>query len=230
MERVAIQWLTLFFYMPGHYSYKLIAFGAAGEIHKFLFKMKKVLLMVVALISMVAVQAQTKEEIAKSQERAAKLKTLCDTYPKQCGYANVDGYGKSVYDAAILAIANSVQLENFYKRQIGETKDGVTDVTIKKPTVEEWVELGVTITAEGVSVKNAVDKAQGAAAEVKTITESAGKEKNPMKAAKAAKGAKAASAILEFGNSATPILLEESAAQAKAVQEIIKTLKSGGNL
>ena len=51
-----------------------------------------------------------------------------------------------------------------------------------------------------------------------------------MKAAKAAKGAKAASAILEFGNSATPILLEESAAQAKAVQEIIKTLKSGGNL
>lgn len=29
------------FYMPGHYSYKLIAFGAAGEIHKFLFKMKK---------------------------------------------------------------------------------------------------------------------------------------------------------------------------------------------
>lgn len=80
------------------------------------------------------------------------------------------------------------------------------------------------------SVKNAVDKAQSVAPEVKSIVESAGQEKNPLKAAKAAKGAKAASAILDFGNSATPILLEESAAQAKAVQEIIKTLKSGGNL
>ena len=51
-----------------------------------------------------------------------------------------------------------------------------------------------------------------------------------MKLAKAAKTAKAASAVVEFGNAATPILLEESAAQAKAIGEIINTLKSGGNL
>ena len=80
------------------------------------------------------------------------------------------------------------------------------------------------------SVKKAVDQAQGAAAEVKSMSEAASKEKNPMKAAKAAKGAKAATAVLEFGNEATPVLLEESAAQAKAVQQIIQTLKSGGNL
>ncbi len=192
--------------------------------------MRKVLLMVIALISMTVVQAQTKEEISKSQKRAANLKTLCGNYPKQSGNASVDGYGKAVYDAAILAIANSEQLENLYKRQIGETKDGVTDVTIKKPTIEEWVKLGASITAEGVSVKKAVDQAQGAAAEVKSMSEAASKEKNPMKAAKAAKGAKAATAVLEFGNEATPVLLEESAAQAKAVQQIIQTLKSGGNL
>lgn len=184
----------------------------------------------IALISMVAVQAQIKEDIAKSQKRAANLRALCASYPKQCGYANVDGYGKSVWDAADFAIKNSTLLEGLYKRQIGETIDGVTDVTVKKPTLDEWIELAATITAEGVSVKNAVDKAQSVAPEVKSIVESAGQEKNPLKAAKAAKGAKAASAILDFGNSATPILLEESAAQAKAVQEIIKTLKSGGNL
>ena len=67
--------------------------------------------MVIALISMTVVQAQTKEEISKSQKRAANLKTLCGNYPKQSGNASVDGYGKAVYDAAILAIANSEQLE-----------------------------------------------------------------------------------------------------------------------
>lgn len=186
--------------------------------------------MAVALISMVVAQAQTQEEIMKSRERAEKLKTLCDNYPKQCGNPEVDNYGKAVYDAAIMAIVNSVQLEDFYKRQIGETKEGVTDVTIKKPTLEEWLALGTTITAEGVAVKKAVDQVQNATAEMEKISESATKEKNPMKAAKAAKGVKAATAIMEFGNVATPVLLEESAAQAKAVQQIIQTLKSSGNL
>lgn len=194
--------------------------------------MKKIFLMAVALMSMVALQAQTKEEIAKSRERAEKLQTLCDGYKKQksCGNAQIDSYGQSMYDAAVMAIANSVQLENFYCRQIGETKDGVTDVTIEKPSLEDWVQLGATVTAEGVSVKNAVDKVGDASKEAKSIAESATAEKNPAKAAKAAKTAKAATAVVEFGNAATPILLEESAAQAKAVKEIIETLKSGKNL
>ena len=76
----------------------------------------------------------------------------------------------------------------------------------------------------------AVDKAQNAGAEAKSIAEKASSEKNPMKVAKAAKTAKAAAAVMEFGNMATPILMEESAAQVKAIDEIIKTLKSGQNL
>ena len=55
-------------------------------------------------------------------------------------------------------------------------------------------------------------------------------QKNPMKATKAAKTAKAATAVVEFGNTATQILVEESAAQVKAVNTIIETLKSGKNL
>lgn len=194
--------------------------------------MKKIFLMAVALMSMVALQAQTKEEIAKSRERAENLQKLCDGYKKQksCGNVQIDSYGQSMYDAAVMAIANSVQLENFYYRQIGETKDGVTDVTIEKPSLEDWVQLGATVTAEGVSVKNAVDKVGDASKEAKSIAESATAEKNPAKAAKAAKTAKAATAVVEFGNAATPILLEESAAQAKAVKEIIDTLQSGKNL
>ena len=51
-----------------------------------------------------------------------------------------------------------------------------------------------------------------------------------MKAAKAVKIAKAATAVVTFGTKAAPILAEESAAQAKAVKQIIDMLKSGKNL
>lgn len=192
--------------------------------------MKKLFLVALAFVALSSVSAQTKEDMEKSEKRAKELQTLCNNYPKESGNAGVDGYGKSVYDAALMAIANSEQLETLYYRQIGETKDGVTDVTIKKPTLEEWLSLGTTITGEGVSVKNAVEKAKDAAEAVKKQSEEAKNEKNPLKAAKSAKQAKAMGAIIEFGNAATPILLEESGAQAKAIQQIISTLKSGGNL
>lgn len=173
--------------------------------------------------------AQIKDDIQKSKERAAKLQALCDDY-KKSGNANVDGYGDAVKNAAVFAIANSVQLENMYKRQIGETQDGVTDVTVTKPTLDEWVAFAATVAGEAASIKAATDKIQVAADEVKKMTEEASKQKNPMKVAKAAKAAKAATAVVEFGNAATPILVEESAAQAKAVNAIIETLKSGKNL
>lgn len=174
-------------------------------------------------------KAQIKEEIQLSKERTEKLQALCDDY-KQSGNANVDDYGEAVKSAAVYAIANSVQLENMYKRQIGETQDGVTDVTITKPTLEEWKSFATTVAGETVNIKEATDKVQAAADEAKKLTEEASKEKNPLKAAKAAKTAKSATAVVEFGNAAIPILLEESTAQAKAVNAIIETLKSGKNL
>lgn len=173
--------------------------------------------------------AQIKDDIQKSKERAEKLQSLCDDY-KSSGNANVDEYGEAVKTAAILAITNSVQLEKMYKREIGETKDGVTDVTITKPTLEEWMKFATTVAGEAASIKVATDKVQAAADEAKKMADSTSKEKNPMKAAKAAKKAKVAAAVIEFGNAATPILVEESAAQAKAVNAIIETLKSGKNL
>lgn len=186
--------------------------------------------MLLSLFVMVCfANAQIKDDIQKSKERAAKLQALCDDY-KTSGNANVDGYGDAVKNAAVLAIANSIQLENMYKRQIGETQDGITDVTITKPTLEEWITFAATVAGEGESIKVATDKVQAAADEVKKMTEEASKQKNPMKAAKAVKTAKAAALIIEFGNTATPILLEESAAQVKAVNAIIETLKSGKNL
>ena len=186
--------------------------------------------MALSLMTFCVVNAQNvKDEISKSVERAQNLQKLCDDY-KTCGDADVDGYGNSMRDAAVFAIANSEQLENLYKREIGESKDGVQDVTVKKPTLDEWLALASTIAGEGVKIKDATVKASGAATAAKNLASAALDVKNPMKAAKAVKTAKAATAVVTFGTKAAPILAEESAAQAKAVKQIIDMLKSGKNL
>jgi hypothetical protein len=186
--------------------------------------------LVLVLMAITTVNAQSiKDEVAKSQERAEKLQKLCDGFTT-FGNAGIDGYGNSVKAAAFYAIENTNKLQNLYKREIGETKDGVQDVTIKKPSLDEWLTLSETILKEGDKIQEAVDKAKDAAEGAKNMAQEAASIKNPMKAPKAMKNAKAASAVVEFGNAATPILLEESAAQAKAIGEIINTLKSGGNL
>lgn len=183
----------------------------------------------IAMFVTCVMNAQVKDQIQQSKERAAKLEALNKDY-KTCGNANIDGYGDAVKAAAVLAIANSVKLENMYKRQVGETVDGVTDVTATKPTLEDWAELAATVAGEAVSIKTAVDKAKAAGEEAKKMAQEAASVKNPMKAAKLVKTAKGATAVVEYGTAATPILVEESAAQVKAVQEIIETLKSGKNL
>ena len=191
--------------------------------------MKKIILMAMAIFSVSVMNAQVADQIKQSRDRAAKLEALCKDY-KTSGNANIDGYGNDVKNAAVLAIANSEQLEDLYKREIGESADGVQDVTIKKPKLEEWITLATTVAGEAASIKSATDKAKNAGEEAKNMAQAVNDAKNPMAKAKAAKATKAATAVIEFGNAATPILIEESAAQMKAVDEIIKTLKAGKNL
>lgn len=194
--------------------------------------MKRILFFIVmTLCAMTTFAQETKEQIQKSEERTKNLQILLDKYSDtNCGDGVIDGFGNSVRDAAVLAIANSVKIEGLYYRQIGQTKDGVTDVTIVKPKLEDWTELLTTVTGETASIKNAVDNAKAAGEQMKQIAENAKNNKNPMKMAKLAKMAKGAGVVMEFGNAATPILLEESAEQVKAVQKIIETIKSGKNL
>ncbi len=185
---------------------------------------------VVALMSLTVANAQSiKDEMAKSQERAEKLQALCKDY-KTCGNANIDGYGNSIKEAAVFAIANTEKISNLYTRDIQENADGTIDVTKKNPNLAEWVTLAATVAGEGAKIKEAVDKAKGAGEEAKNMAQSASSEKNPMKVAKAAKTAKAATAVVEFGNAATPILMEESATQVKLVDEIIKKIKAAKNM
>lgn len=180
--------------------------------------MKKFFFVTVALLTMSVsfCFGQTKEDIKASVDRCAKLEKLCSKQPKQTGVTDVDTYVQGVYNAAVLSAASSKQLQDLYYRQIGETKDGVTDVNIKKPTVEELVALGTTLTAEGVSVADAAKGAEAA-------TKASSTNKNPMKAAKIA-------SALAFTKDAYPVLLEESKAKVAAIKQMIETAKTANNM
>lgn len=181
--------------------------------------MKKMIFALVTLFMVTAfnvVNAQTKEEMKASQERMEKLAKLCQKGPKATGVGEVDSYVKSVHDAAILSMATTEQLHDLYYRQIGETKDGVQDVTIKKPTIEELTALSATIAAQAVTIKNATASADKATTASKS-------QKNPLKVAKI-------TTALAFTKDAYPVLLEESVAQTKAIAQMIETAKTAKNL
>ncbi len=200
------------------FNVQIKVFGNWKACTKAFITMKKIFLAALLAVFSLGIYAQSnvRETVTKSVERMKNLKELTEKMPKSTGVADVDGFGQDVYDAAIAAMANSEQLENFYKREIGETVDGVTDVTVKKPTTEEWVTLGATLTAEVANIKSAADKGTKAAEAVKST-------KNPLAAGKLAK-------MINWTKKVLPVITEESANQAKAVSDIIATLKSGGNL
>lgn len=185
--------------------------------------MKKIFISLLALFAVTLVNAQeaneqvdVKAQIAKSEKRCAELADLCEKLKKESGNEEVDDYAAAVVVAATASMVNSENLENFYYREIGETKDGITDVNIKKPTLEEWVALGAGIAAEATSISAVSNKTEAAVKAAKS-------QKNPMKAAKIMKHC-------ETSTKALKILTEESVESAKAVNQIIETLKSGKNL
>jgi hypothetical protein len=192
--------------------------------------MKKLFISFIALLSMTAVQAQvTKDDIKASEKRAAELEKLIKNQPKQCGVAEIDNFAKSVGDAAAFAIANSATLGDFYYRQIGETKDGVTDVTTKKPTLDEWKNLGVGVYGEADNLKTATESGQTATQKFTEVSDGAAKASGLAKV-KEGKKVKAASSVMKFAKDAMEILGVETAEQGKALKSIIATLSSGKNL
>lgn len=184
------------------------------RIAKNLTKMKKFLFCAMALACAISVSAQTAEEMQVSQERAAKLEKL--SQPKNCGMATIDG----LTSAAGLVAAESVQitplLQGMYYRSIGQTEEGVIDVTVKKPTLDELKELSARIGLQAAAVAAAVKLVPEAGKELSTL-------RNPLKL-------KGATKALKYSKDVLAIVGEESAFQVKAIAEMIKTASSGDNL
>ena len=170
-------------------------------------------------------QEKTKDELKaerdvlkaemKSQEaldRKAKLEKL--ETPVPCGIQSVDAL--AVNSTAMLSTSkeNNTLIPEMYKRTIGETIDGVTDVTVKKPTLEELSNLASNI---GIQIKAVTDASANVANASNDISKA-----SPLKVPKATK-------VLNYTKDVNSLLLPELQLNLKVVNNLIATLKSSTN-
>ena len=191
--------------------------------------MKK-LLFVTALsffaVTMVSAQEKTTEELKAErevlkaerksetfQERQKKLAELKD--PGSTSVGSIDAVAANSTTALIETKKNNELIPELYKRTIGESIDGVTDVTVKKPTLEELLAVSESIlkTTKAVAASGVeIAKAQG---DIKSA--------GMLKAAKATKS-------VNYSKDVNSLLGAELSYQGKLIQNLIATLKSSKNL
>lgn len=147
------------------------------------------------------------------QERQKKLAELKD--PGSTSVGSIDALAANSTTALVETKKNNELLPELYKRTVGETVDGVTDVTVKKPTVDELlgVSEGILKTAKAVVASSLeIVKAQG---DIKSA--------GMLKAAKAAKS-------VNYSKDVNSLLGIELSYQSKLISNLIATLKSSKNL
>lgn len=155
------------------------------------------------------------DQMSKIDKLCVKLEKAIEKAPNPCGETDVDAFVDGCKASAVGATSSAKQLQDFYKRQIGETIDGVTDVTITKPTMEEWLALSASIATQVAGTAELGIASKKAAEAVKKI-------KGP-KAISLAKPVKWSTDIM-------PVISEALVEEGKAINQIIETLKSGENL
>lgn len=176
--------------------------------------MNKILLAAFLLAASTSVFGQTKEEIESSKERIAKIQKL--ETPKDTSIQSIDDLQVKIGSTALESVAITPLLQNFYYRSIGQSADGITDVTIKKPTLAEVTELSLRIYAQ----KNNLEQITSALA---TASQDASATKNPLKLSKAL-------SAVNYAKNAVALLGEETVFQVNAIQSMIQTLSTSGNL
>lgn len=179
--------------------------------------MKKILLAAVVMITtLLSANAQTvSADFSTLDKLIAKLSKACEKIPDPCGEADIDGFVDGNKNAAMGAVATSENLHTLYSRQIGETKDGIQDVTVKKPTLNDWIELAESVATQTAGMAELSISAKKAAEAVKGA--------NKMKAIKLARPVK-------WANDIMPVTSEALSEEAKAIDQIITLLKSENNL
>lgn len=148
----------------------------------------------------------------EAEERKAKFEKL--EAPKPSGVASVDQLATNSTSILTSTKAINAQIPELYKRTIGETVDGVTDVTVKKPTVEELAALALTITTQIKAVADASTAVTTASADIKNAS--------PMQAPKAIKA-------LIYSKDALALAGPELQLNLKVINNLIATLKSSNN-
>lgn len=151
-------------------------------------------------------------KLKESEERKKKLKEL--SKPDPTDLKNIDQLATNTTKSLESTIEFNVLVPEMYKRTIGETIDGVTDVTVKKPSGKELLALAENIANQIKSVSELSKAVPAASDEVKSA--------GFMKAAKAAKS-------LNYSKDVLAITAPELELNLKVVKNLIETLKSSGN-
>ena len=148
----------------------------------------------------------------EAEERKAKFQNLNE--PKNSGVSSVDELAKNSTKMLVSTKEINALVPEMYKRTIGESVDGVADVTVKKPTMDELLALSSNIATQVKAVADASASVSTAAADVK----SAGVMQAP-------KGAKS----LNYSKEVLGLVLPELNLNLKVITNLIATLRSSGN-
>jgi hypothetical protein len=191
--------------------------------------MKRSLLIIIALFGLVfTLQAQdavkTEAELKaerqalkaerSSEEHQARLKEIKELQPPGAtGIASVDDLSKKTTTALDETKKNNDLIPQWYTGTIGETEDGVPDVTVKKPTIKELIDVSR-------SLDNTQKSISQAASDIPSVTSDA-KAAGPLKSIKAMKS-------VNYSKKVTTLLAPELLYQTKVISNLIATLKSSG--
>lgn len=171
-------------------------------------------------------QAKTKDELKaerevlktemkskEAEERKAKFEKLAE--PKTSGISSVDELATNSTKMLVSTKEINALVPEMYKRTIGESVDGVADVTVKKPTLDELAALGLNIATQ---VKTA--------SEMSTTVTTAATDLKSASMMQMPKGTKS----LNFSKDVLGLVLPELNLNLKVVNNLIATWKSSGNL
>lgn len=163
---------------------------------------------------------QVAAEMSNSAKRMKKINELAEKLQKSkdTGVPALDEMKASALTAALTTAANAEKMENMYKRTVSEPDaDGVTEVNVTKPTVNDWLELGAGVTAQLTTIAGlAASSANLVGAVTQVIS-------NPLKAKGALTQAKQVGEIVK-------LMGEETGAEAKAIKTMVQICKSNNNL
>lgn len=134
--------------------------------------------------------------------------------PSASGVPSVDDLATNSTKILMSTKSINEQIPDMYKRTIGETIDGVTDVTVKKPTLLELVDLATTITVQIKAVSDASENVKNASEDLKKA--------KPLQAPKATKG-------LNYSKDALALTGPELQLSLNIVNNLIATVKSANN-
>jgi hypothetical protein len=147
-----------------------------------------------------------------AEERKAKFEKLSE--PKISGISSVDALAASSAKLLLSTKEMNLVIPEMYKRTVGESVDGIADVTVKRPSLDELANLGLNIANQIKTIGEASASVAGIAGDIK----SAGIMQAP-------KGLKS----LNFSKDVISLILPELGLNLKVITNLIATLKSSNN-